>query len=109
MAFLIPEYVDGRWARVTDWAGEVYVTPEEYLGDLLSDLGSTPEPPEIIQAVGVRLSAPGYLDATDWYLAETETDARRIVVEDFSACPDCGASLDDTDDRCPECREIIPD
>ncbi len=72
-----------------------------------------------------RLSAPGYMDRTEWTPAgDTEQDARRAFAEREESCPDCGEcfqghTFDDAagnwaklypidPERCPECDSFLP-
>ena len=45
--------------------------------------------------VGVRLSAAGYLDCTDWTIFATEREARAYIVETYGVDPDTGDPLEE--------------
>jgi hypothetical protein len=48
--------------------------------------------------VYVRLSAPGYMDATDWSGFNTESEARAYVVEQYDVDADTGVDLNSDED-----------
>jgi hypothetical protein len=50
-----------------------------------------------------RLSAPGYLDATDWSAAETEQDLKEQLAELYELCPEHLTDLNEEYD-CEECK-----
>ena len=49
-----------------------------------------------------RLSAPGYMDATDWTFAQTLQEAREDCLATYDVCPDCGEGAEDGD-ACANC------
>ena len=52
---------------------------------------------ELKVGYGVRLSAPGYLDCTDWHIAASEKEAEDYLIEnhDYLKCVKCGDMQDD--------------
>ncbi len=57
-----------------------------------------------VEGYGARLSAPGYLDCTEWMVFESEAEARRELCDMYELCPVCGESIyDDCSDN-PACR-----
>ena len=46
---------------------------------------------------GARLSAPGYMDCTEWSLYETEKEARLYIEESYDVCSYCGESADNSE------------
>ena len=50
-----------------------------------------------------RLSAPGYMDATDWNIAQTLDEARAECLSLYDVCPDCGAVAGE-ESICLECE-----
>jgi hypothetical protein len=54
-----------------------------------------------------RLSAPGYLDCTDWLGPfDTIEQSRAAIVEVFNVCPWCGARYEDDEECDCEANEI---
>ena len=55
---------------------------------------------------GARLQAPGYMDATDWSVYDTEAEAKRELCELYELCPVCFESVYDELERGhnPACR-----
>jgi hypothetical protein len=53
-----------------------------------------------------RLSAPGYLDATDWSGPfDTEDAARHYIAETYDVCGACGEDMGEAEgDLCETCR-----
>lgn len=43
-----------------------------------------PQSFEIVKGFGARLSAPGYLDCTDWCVFDTEDEAKQYLTETYS-------------------------
>lgn len=56
------------------------------------------------EAWGARLSAPGYLDCTEWSLYDSEAEAKRGLCEMYDLCPVCLQSVDDDWSSNPACR-----
>ena len=51
-----------------------------------------------------RLSAPGYLDCTDWIGPyATEWEAKADLLDTYDVCPECGGNLDEDGSTCAEC------
>jgi hypothetical protein len=96
MAFMQPQYIQGKWLQIETDAGTWFI-PED-LGMDPADCveGEITEDPEVITGVGVRLSAPGYMDCTDWCVFDTMTEARNYLVETWEVDPDTGDSLEDS-------------
>lgn len=92
MAFMKPEYYHGEFITV--------LVDDEYEAGFPAEYYSKADWPkghEVDREGGwyVRLSAPGYLDCTDWCGPfETKEEARREAVEQFEADPDTGELLD---------------
>jgi hypothetical protein len=64
-----PMSADERWATVTKLQPYVSGEPQEW---------------ENIKGYGARLSAPGYLDCTEWTVFDTEEEAREYLDENYS-------------------------
>jgi len=103
MAFMVPEYVYGKWFVVeTDHGTEIIPLdvveadrrPEASIADVLKPyLEGKYESHEIRKCWGARLSAPGYLDCTVWMLFDTEEQARADIREMYDVDPDTGDDL----------------
>ena len=94
--FLKPQYEQGRWVEVETTHGTESLpldlvgedpSPEDlrdYLeGDYLSH--------EVVEGVGVRLSAPGYMDCTPWTVFSSMEEARTYLQDELDVDPDTGA------------------
>lgn len=104
-AFMVPTYRSGLWVVITQANGESESYPAEY--------APAPDPGEVeretVNAVGVCLSAPGYMDRTDWELYDNATEARSYFLDTMEVCPQCGIDMNDHPDpsvnACPKCGE----
>ena len=56
-----------------------------------------------IKGYGARLSAPGYMDCTEWAVFDTEEEAQEYLVESYDLCPECLSEWDWDEEACPEC------
>jgi hypothetical protein len=92
MAFMLPEYTEDKlWWNIDGTSGVLLLPQDEFTCDqaLVEYIG---EPWEIeeLAGVGVRLSAPGFLDCTDWDVFNTLEKARKFVQEHWECDPDTG-------------------
>lgn len=72
---------------------------ERLADDLASFLGMdegdiNPDDIEVYQSYGARLSAPGYLDCTDWYTDKTEQALAGQVADYLGRCYECDRDLE---------------
>src|SRR5579859_6022313 len=75
MPFMQAEITESRqWAKSETPEGTCFIPIEYYFAEL-GDLT------EIVTGFGARLSAPGYLDCTDWVVFPTEEEAKRHLME----------------------------
>lgn len=99
MSFLKPQYEQGHWYEVETTEGTEALPVDlvgscptrdgfrDYLeGDYLSH--------ERVSGIGVRLSAPGYMDSTPWTVFETREQARKYLQDVLDVDPDTGESLE---------------
>lgn len=47
----------------------------------------------VFDGFGARLSAPGYMDCTEWCAFDTEEEARAYLEETFEVCSNCGEAF----------------
>jgi len=59
---------------------------------------------KIVTGWGARLSAPGYMDCTDWSLYDSEKEAHDELCDQYDLCEECGENLD-ADYNCPKCKQ----
>ncbi len=78
--FMEPQIVEGSWVTVEDDHGEMYRIPAEYAGDALVHPQGFAVVDEM-DGFGARLSAPGYLDCTEWDVFLTKEHARAHLRE----------------------------
>jgi flavoprotein len=90
---MIPEYYKGKVIEYYDEIDKCYclVSKDDYsksMGEITNEY------------LGVlwRLSAPGYLDCTDWCPADDIRNARKMVVEMYNVDPFSGEDLGDYHD-----------
>jgi hypothetical protein len=115
MAFMEPQIEQGRWYAIeTD--GTEYV-PMDVIGDLGIAVGEsaadwddesesrwpeiekairpyvdgTPHEVSLVEGFGARLSAPGYLDCTEWSVFPTEQEARDYLRDELGIDDKLGA------------------
>jgi hypothetical protein len=89
MAFMVPEYVYGDFAEGETYEG-AWLIPWEHRSDV-----EWTERPEKVRGWFARLSAPGYLDATDWWGPfDSESEAREYIAENYDVDPHSGDPLD---------------
>ena len=105
MAFMEPEVFLGEYYAVDADHGSTWIVPVDVSGlvetwaglaDYVEGDVDDPDGPAVVQTGWLaRLSAPGYLDCTDWSVHATETEAREHLAEMYDACPDCGGDIND--------------
>lgn len=89
MPFMIPEYTDEPFDLVSNEYGDEYVIPHGY-ADLID--GETLEP--CGPGYFARLTAPGYMDCTDWAGPyDTLEEARAYILETYDVDPDTGEDV----------------
>lgn len=110
--FMQPEIIEQDWYRVETSDGTWWV-PDDCVGNIIEDLEEfasyvegKPQSYEKVHGFGARLSAPGYMDCTEWCVFKTEEEAVSHLCEvyDLVSCPECGALVEFTEDKkCSEC------
>ena len=129
MAFMQPEIEFGVWIEVdgcngTDWIPPgLTVLPDEsdfldedddfdddaYLAachDAVRDYIGSREVYSVTErkGYGVRLSAPGYLDCTEWSVFDSEAECKDHLAEFWEVCADCGEPNGCDDEGC-DCND----
>jgi hypothetical protein len=86
MSFMEPQVVKDRWYKCDTDNGIEFV-PWDVVCDDTSKLwefvSGKLEKFELIEGWGARLSAPGYLDCTDWCVFDTEQEAVDYLAEEY--------------------------
>lgn len=87
--FMQPEIVQGDWYNIDGDNGiESYPAEYFYLADCIEDYenmsGSEVWESKTVTGYGARLSAPGYLDCTEWSVFETELEAIQFLLETYA-------------------------
>lgn len=102
MGFMVPVIEKGIWYKAETAMGTIFA-PADLLSreDLRREHGQRIEIEEI-EGFGARLSAPGYLDCTDWTVFNTEEEAKAYLVETYDLCSRCGE--DSEAEVCETCR-----
>lgn len=100
MAHIIPQYDNGPFHVGANCHGESINAPADVFGDLdkfASETGAVRATCGIV--IGqwwCRLSAPGYLDCTEWDGPhDSEQEARDAIQRDYDVDPDTGKDPDD--------------
>ena len=94
MSHMQPQVWHGAFVRVTDsFDGDRWI-PE-------SDLGAGEVSYDLRIAYGARLSAPGYLDCTEWEVFDTEQEACSYLADMAELCENCLGELNE-DGACSE-------
>jgi len=94
MAFMQPQYLGGRWLSITTDTGETYFVPEDLGLDPADciECGEVAEV-EVIIGIGARLSAPGFMDCTDWCVFDTLPEARQYIIDTYEVDAETGDEL----------------
>ena len=105
--FMKPEIVKDRWVCFEDDHGEMFYS-------LLGYYEPHPSHTEVkkLDGFGVRLSAPGYMDCTEWCVFDTKQECVEYLeqVYDIYKCKECGGWFDLNDlnqtseTRCQSCE-----
>lgn len=96
MAFMEPQYELGSWLECENKYGETYWMPADC--EDLVDLGDKVVTLHMLKW-GARLSAPGYMDCTDWAVFDTEEEAREYIRDEYEVDPDTGDELDEDEEE----------
>ena len=77
-----------QWFQVetsqgTEWIPEDVIkpSPDVTIADLVDYCEGIPVSFEVIRGYGARLSAPGYMDCTEWTVFSTEEEAEKYLEE----------------------------
>jgi hypothetical protein len=101
VAFMEPQYYGGRVAEIETLDGQTHYMPQDVWDDLETD--ALEEAHATVEAVYIfpaghrilsRLSAPGYMDCTDWTPHKSMEAAREAFRQD-GIDPDTGDPLDE--------------
>jgi len=82
-SFMQPQVEFGRWWEYETYEGTNWLPADLFTRKQITDNFTIGELDYIIEVEGwgARLSAPGYLDCTDWVVFPTEKQAREYLVE----------------------------
>lgn len=80
-----------KWFQVetsqgTEWIQSDIFTPDaqiESVADLIDYCEGVPISFEVVEGYGARLSAPGYMDCTEWTVFPTLGDAEKYLEENY--------------------------
>lgn len=92
MAFMQPQYIKDKWLQIETDAGTWFI-PEDLGMDPADCVEGEIEETEVITGYGARLSAPGFMDCTDWCVFDTLAEARSYIEETWEVDPDTGDPL----------------
>lgn len=85
MSFMERQIEHGQWIEVDGPAGIEIFPADMFTEDEAKGNYSYGEPwsVETVTGYGARLSAPGYLDCTEWTVFETEAEAEEFLRETY--------------------------
>lgn len=96
MPHMVPEYLTCDWWEIECDEGTMYVPAFDLTAkqarESFTGVSSVRRTGEMI---GVRMSAPGYLDASDWDVFTDECAARDWVRTFYGVDPESGEPLDE--------------
>ena len=129
MAFMVPEILCEDFLVIETKNGETYPVPADVVNLSFREADNTPideltddsslqavqdycegEPAKVSIVRGkywCRLSAPGYLDATDWSGPhDSEDEAKHSIATDHDVCASCGEDFEEGEegDICASCK-----
>lgn len=93
MSFMKEQVVYDRWIEIDSTEGTFFI-PQSLIGKQAdistSDLGEhcpcshkSVQSCRIVDGYGARLSAPGYLDCTEWCVFDTEEQAQKYLIDTY--------------------------
>ena len=97
MPFMVPQYHHGQFWEITHDGGSTtwYPVEDACESELHEMVEGKYERHEITDDKwGCRLSAPGYLDRTDWSVFDTQQEARDHIQETYDVDWSTGEDLD---------------
>ena len=98
MSFMQQQITNSRnWWKVDGSEGTMYFDAEDFTKDQAIDAYEFPQAVdsvELIVGFGARLSAPGYMDCTDWSVYGSLEEAQRELAEMFGDDDD-NSEMDD--------------
>jgi len=90
--FMIPDIEEGDWHKVDGTAGTSWFPADNFTADeATTEYDGEADTVETIHGYGARLSAPGYLDCTDWTVFATYEEAARYLVDTYGNDVEIGA------------------
>jgi len=105
VGFMQPEIRSGDWFEVETLDGTHVVSAYEVGRGELTSIFDNVQNVELIRgAFGARMSAPGYMDSTEWTVFDTEEEAKQYLCETFDLCERCGEDSPDAE-VCETCRD----
>lgn len=114
MAFMEPQVEYGQWLEIDTTNGTEFIPAdlisldielnetsenEEHLEEVAQYCEGEPQSVKLREGWGCRLSAPGYMDCTEWSVFETEKEAKEHLDEMYGG---------EDADECDECNRSIP-
>ena len=87
MSFMQPEITEKEiWIMIERWNGESEHLPFNCLGVSELKVGDIVT---VLRGYGARMSAPGYLDSTEWLVFDTEFEAIEYLLDTYGRCEVC--------------------
>jgi len=85
-----------KWVELESPYETWFVPQDDYNPAFWGEPGGTIKEAGIVEGYGARLSAPGYMDCTEWGVFDTPEAAREHLIEMYCEC--CG------DEPCELCQ-----
>lgn len=99
MSFLKPVItVELTWWQIETVEGTFYVPFADFVQEQVEADFACIEEPDIITGHGARLSAPGYMDCTEWSVHRTEAEAAQYLIDMYYDMPDDEMTADELDE-----------
>ena len=84
--FMQPEIVEDTWYVGEDKYRVYFAIPSDVMAleQVIEETGADPEDIETVKGFGARIQAPGYMDASDWTVYDTEQEAIDYLMEYYA-------------------------
>jgi len=96
MSHMQPQVVHSTWALVREYGEKRWIEERDLSGDQTCL--------DMRKGYGARLSAPGYLDCTEWEVFDTEQEACSYLADMAELCENCLGELNEDGECSEDCK-----